>query len=61
MKVRVLSGVPLIMNDKYEEIDIDIDEQTFLAIALLAHENDITFNQMCNKILKKSMEKLNDS
>ena len=35
-------------------IDIDIDEDLLFEIMLLAHERDITLNQMVNFILSES-------
>jgi len=42
-------------NDK--KIKIDLTDQQFLRIAKKAHELDITFNQLCNKILEDLMKK----
>jgi len=38
-------------------VEVDLDDTTFLAIAKLAHEKDITFNEMCVEILKEMIEK----
>lgn len=35
-----------------EEIEIDLPDEDFMTIALMAHERDITFNKMCEIILK---------
>ena len=37
------------------EVPIDISDKTFLKIAIMAHEQDITFNQMCINILKEQI------
>ena len=37
------------------EIEIEITEKDFLMIATMAHERDITFNDMCNIILEKEI------
>lgn len=34
-----------------EEIEIDLPDEDFMRIALMAHERDITFNKMCEIIL----------
>ena len=47
--------------EKYEEVEIDISNETFFKIAKLAHEKDITFNQMCVDILKEHIEELDES
>ncbi len=40
-----------------KDVEIDISDDTFLHIAKLAHEEDITFNQMVTKILKEQLDK----
>jgi hypothetical protein len=42
--------------EKMVNVDIDIDDVVFLVIAKEAHKQDITFNQMVNKILKKRLD-----
>ena len=37
----------------YEEVAVDMNDRTFLEIAREAHSHDITFNEMCCRILKK--------
>ena len=46
-----------------ETIDIDIDEDLLFQVMLLAHERDITLNQMVNFILSESYSEpiINDS
>ena len=39
--------------DKYETIPVDLSDEEFLSIAKMAHERDITFNQMVEIILWK--------
>lgn len=36
---------------KYETIPVDLSDEEFLSIARMAHERDITFNQMVETIL----------
>jgi len=36
---------------KYETIPVDLSDEEFLAIARMAHDRDITFNQMVEIIL----------
>ena len=36
-----------------ETIEVDLTDEEFLHIARLAHEQDITFNQMVAKILER--------
>jgi predicted DNA-binding ribbon-helix-helix protein len=44
-----------------EEIEIELSDKDFLVLAKLAHEKDITFNQLVNNILKEAMEKESDT
>ena len=39
------------------DIEIDITDEDFLIIAKEAHRQDISFNQLANKILKEAIEK----
>jgi hypothetical protein len=40
-----------------EQITVDMSDEVFHEIALMAHENDVTFNQQVVKILKEQVEK----
>ena len=42
------------------EVELDLDDETILFLALKAHEKDITLNQYINEILKKHMETFNE-
>jgi hypothetical protein len=44
------------MSKKKIEIEIDIPKKTFNKIALMAHYRNITFNKMCNIMLKEEIE-----
>jgi len=39
------------------ELELELTDDVFLMIAKLARKNDITFNQMCEQILKKEIGK----
>ena len=41
-----------------ETVEVDLTDEEFLHIARLAHELDITFNQMVAKILEEHIEEL---
>ena len=41
-----------------EEIEIELFDEEFLALAKIAHEKDITFNDFCNQILKEHIDRL---
>lgn len=40
-----------------ENVDVNIEDDTFLAIAKMAHEENITFNQKITSILAEQMER----
>lgn len=44
--------------DGRSEIEIDLTDEEFLQLARMAHERDITFNQMVELILSEAIEKL---
>jgi len=44
-----------------ENIEVDLTDEEFLHIAKCAHELDITFNQMVNKILLEQLNRLADA
>jgi hypothetical protein len=39
-------------------IEIELTDEEFLQVAKMAHENDITFNKMVERILVEYMERL---
>jgi hypothetical protein len=39
-------------------VEIDIDDETFLKIARMAHERDITFNQMCEVAIRAELDRV---
>jgi hypothetical protein len=44
--------------EKMIDVEVDLDDATFLALAKMAHEQDVTFNQLANKILIEEMDRL---
>jgi predicted HicB family RNase H-like nuclease len=46
--------------DTRETIEIDIEQELLYQIMLLAHERDITLNQMIEHILREYMETHNN-
>jgi predicted DNA-binding ribbon-helix-helix protein len=44
--------------DNMETVEVDLTDEEFLHIAKLAHERDITFNQMVAKILQEEIDRL---
>ena len=39
----------------YTNIDIELDDELFMALALEAHKQSITFNELVNNILRESL------
>ena len=48
------------MTEKMVELEIDIDDRDFLYVAKLAHEHDITFNEMMNRIIEWHIQELEE-
>jgi hypothetical protein len=46
------------INDGRSEIEIDLTDDEFLRLAKMAHERDITFNQMVEYILSEEIKRL---
>jgi len=44
-----------ILLSPYVDIQIDMNDELFMELSKLAHERDITFNQLCNDILKEQL------
>lgn len=44
------------ISTQMEEVEVSIDDETFIKLAKMAHEKDITFNQLCNDIIREKME-----
>jgi len=40
---------------RFEEIQIEIPDEDFVVLAKIAHERDITFNQLVNDVLREKM------
>jgi len=43
-------------DEKMVDIEVDLDDELFLALAKEAHKQDITFNQLVNKVLKEKLD-----
>ena len=42
--------------EKMVEIEVDLTDEEFLHVAKMAHENDITFNEMVVRILEEHIK-----
>ena len=40
-----------------ETIEIELDEKILLALALMAHEKNITLNELVNNIIREQLKK----
>ena len=45
-----------LMFNKTENVEIELSDEMFNALAIEAHNRDITFNQLYNEIIKKAIE-----
>ena len=43
---------------KYKTIELDLDEEELLKYMMLAHEENITFNELCERALKAKVSDL---
>jgi len=46
------------MKKKYEEIEIELDDEHFMFLALEAHEKHMTFNKLVNIKLKQEIKRV---
>jgi len=46
----------MITEDNAESVVVELSDRDFLALARAAHDRDITFNQLCNEIIRKELE-----
>lgn len=42
----------------YEDVEIELEDETFMELAKMAHERDVTFNSLCNTMIKETLENL---
>lgn len=45
------------LTSKKVDIEVDLNDSTFMQLAQIAHERDITFNQLCNEIIKEELDR----
>lgn len=48
----------LLTKVKYESIELDFDEKDLLKYMMLAHERNITFNELCQNAIKEKLNEL---
>lgn len=45
-----------LMFNKTESVEVEFSDEVFNALALEAHNRDITLNQLCNEIIREAIE-----
>lgn len=50
----------LLTKVKYESIGLDLEEKDLLRYMMFAHEQDITFNELCQNAIKEKLEELDN-
>lgn len=50
----------LLKKVKYESIELEFDDEELLKYMMLAHEKNITFNQLCEYAIKAKLEDDNE-
>jgi len=48
----------IIKKVKYETIELDFDDEELLKYMMLAHEENITFNELCERALKEKIDEV---
>lgn len=59
LKEKVLAGNKQVEPEWTETVELNLRDSEFLALARMAHEKDITFNQLVNEILLEIINKWN--
>jgi len=47
--------------DNRRDVEVELSDETFLGIAKMAHSQDITFNRMCEAILRRAIEDIENN
>lgn len=45
------------MSEKMVDVEVDFTDEEFLKIAIMAHEEDITFNQLIRNVIQDAMDR----
>jgi hypothetical protein len=59
LKEKVLAGNKQVESEWTETVELNLSDSEFLTLARMAHEKDITFNQLVNEILLEIINKWN--
>ena len=58
LKFEDRNGSVLIRKVKHESIELEFDDEELLKYMMLAHEENITFNELCERALKAKLNEL---
>jgi len=50
----------LLTKVKYESVSLDIEDEDLLKYMMFAHEQNITFNELCQNAIKEKLEELDN-
>ena len=50
----------LLTKVKYESVSLDIEDEDLLKYMMFAHEQTITFNELCQNAIKEKLEELDN-
>ena len=56
LKFEERNGSVLIRKVKYESVQLEFDDKELLKYMQFAHEEDITFNELCERALKEKIK-----
>ena len=46
----------MIMDGATESVEINLTDSEFLYLARVAHDRDITFNELCNEVIRRYLD-----
>lgn len=58
LKFEERNGSVLIRKVKYESVELEFDDEELLKYMMVAHEKDITFNQLCEDAIKARLDEI---
>jgi hypothetical protein len=44
------------MSDNFEEVEVTLPDDVLFKLMMMAHQRDITLNQLCNEILRHELQ-----
>ena len=58
LKFEERKGAVLIRKVKYESVELEFDDKELLKYMTYAHEQNITFNELCEEAIKAKLDEL---